>query len=170
MKTSFKQGLADFGLLILRLGVGIDMTYHGSQKLFGEPNGGWFTTDPKTGAIPDAAQLAPTLKERIGGFARFLDSLGVPYPEVNAWVAAITEFGGGLLIVFGLFTRFGALGVAIAMGVAAFLVHLGSWDARSNGMELPVMLMCMALALVFTGPGRISLDALFFRAKDPYAD
>ena len=37
-------------------------------------------------------------------------------------------------------------------------------------MELPVMLMCMALALVFTGPGRISLDGLFFRTKDPYAD
>ena len=146
------------------------MAYHGSQKLFGFPAGGWFTVDPNTGQVPAAAQLKPTLKERIDGFAGFLDSLGVPYPEANAWLAAGTEFGGGVLLVLGLLTRFSATGVAIAMGVAAFLVHRGSWDARSSGMELPAMLMCMAIALIFTGPGRFSVDALLFKSKDPYAD
>ena len=179
MKTSVKRGVADFGLLVLRLAVGADMTYHGAQKLFGEPVGPWFTENLKTGADGVAAQVAPTLDARIGGFAKFLGEgfgpdkpgLGLPYPEINAWVAACTEFGAGILVCIGLLTRFGALGLAIAMGVASFMAHRYAWDARTEGgMELTAMLMCMAVALVFTGPGRISFDALFFRSKDPYDD
>ncbi len=82
-----------------------------------------------------------------------------------AWTAAITEFAGGLLVALGLLCRFGALGLAVAMGVAAFLVHRGAWDARSGGMEFPAILMCAALALVFTGPGRFSIDGMLFGRK-----
>ena len=170
MKTSLKRGVADFGLLILRLGVGLNMAYHGAQKLFGEPVGVWFTENRVTGEDNVAAGVKATMQDRIAGFAGYLDSLGVPYPEINAWVAACTEFAAGLLVAIGLLTRFGALGLAIAMGVASFLAHPNVWDSRSGGMELTAMLMCMALALVFTGPGRISLDAVFFKSKDPYEE
>ena len=173
MKTSVQRGLADFGLLILRLGVGLNLAYHGSQKLFGQPVGKWFTLNTETGEDNVAPQIAKTMQERIEGFSKYLGEgfgpdkpgLGLPYPEVNAWVAACTEFGGGLLVAIGLLTRFGALGLAIAMGVAAFLAHPHAWDRRSDGMELAAMLMCMAAALVFTGPGRLSLDGLLFRRK-----
>ena len=173
MKTTVKRGLADFGLLILRLALGLDMAYHGAQKLFGEPVGDWFTKNLDTKQDAVAPQIQPTLEARIGGFAKYLGEgfgpdqpgLGLPYPEINAWVAACTEFGAGILVAIGLLTRFGALGLAIAMGVASFLAHPYAWDQRSGGMELTAMLMCMALALVFTGPGRISFDALFFSRK-----
>ena len=173
MKTTVKRGLADFGLLILRLALGLDMAYHGAQKLFGEPVGPWFTKNLDTKQDAVAPQIQPTLEARIGGFAKYLGDgfgpdkpgLGLPYPEINAWVAACTEFGAGLLVVIGLLTRFGALGLAIAMGVASFLAHPYAWDQRSGGMELTATLMCMAAALVFTGPGRISFDALFFSRK-----
>ncbi|QDT17590.1 DoxX family protein [Alienimonas californiensis] len=161
----------DVGLLLLRVAVGLDLAYHGSQKLWGWPNGGWFTTDPKTGEIPQSAQLAPTMEARIDGLAGFLgNGLGLPYPHVLAWTAAITEFAGGLLVALGLLCRFGALGLAIAMGVAAFMVHRAAWDVRAGGMEFPAILMCAAVALVFTGPGRFSLDGLLFgrkKAKTP---
>ena len=169
MKTSVKRGIADIGLLLLRLGLGLDLAYHGAQKLFGWPIGGWFTTPP--GAAESAVQdLAATTPARMTAFAGKLNGMGVPYPEISAWVAACTEFAGGLLVAVGLLTRFGALGLAIAMGVACALAHPASWDSRAQGMELPAMLCCMALALVFTGPGRVSLDALFFKSRDPYDD
>ena len=170
MKTSAKRGLADVGLLVLRLALGLDMAYHGAQKLFGQPVGPWFTEHLKTGTDNVAPQIAPTMQDRIKGFAGYLDTLGVPYPEINAWVAACTEFGAGLLVALGLLTRFGALGLAVAMGVASFLAHPYVWDQRSGGMELTAVLMCMAVALVFTGPGRVSVDRLLFHRETVDAD
>ncbi|NNJ25571.1 DoxX family protein [Alienimonas chondri] len=155
----------DLGLLILRAAVGLDLAYHGAQKLFGQPIGGWWTTDPRTGESP-VKDAGATIEGRIEAFAGKLDGMGLPYPEINAWAAAVTEFGGGLLVALGLFCRFGALGLAVAMGVASFMVHRGAWDNRAGGMEFPAILMCAALALVFTGPGRFSIDgALFGRKK-----
>ena len=61
-----------------------------------------------------------------GGGDRFIagvEALGFPMPVIFAWVAALAEFGGGLLLALGLGTRIAASFAAFAMFVAAFLRH-----------------------------------------------
>ena len=46
------------------------------------------------------------------------------------------------------------------MIVAAVSVHWGKGVLGSNGIEVPLLYAAIAVALAFTGPGRLSLDAL----------
>ena len=75
-----------------------------------------------------------------------------------ATLAGIGEFGGGLLLLFGLFTRLGALSIAIVMLVAILKVHWGAFFLPA-GAEYALSLFCSALALLITGGGKFSLDA-----------
>jgi uncharacterized membrane protein YphA (DoxX/SURF4 family) len=50
--------------------------------------------------------------------------LGLPFPELLAWAAALTEAGGALLLLFGLAVRGVSLPLVITMLVAIFAVHL----------------------------------------------
>ena len=127
------------GLLILRVGVGLTVAAHGSQKLFGWFGGGGIQ---KTTAGMARQQFTP---------AWFW-----------TWVAAIGEFGGGLLLALGLFSPLGGFGVLGAMLVAIVASHLhkGFWN-RNGGVEFPLMIALPALALTLIGPGAISLDNIF---------
>lgn len=132
-------GTQSFGLLLLRSILGVVMIYHGAQKLFG-----WF------GGVG------------MEGFTNNVAGLGLPGgipPLYLAYAAAIAEFGGGILLILGLLTPLAALGVAGTMGVAAFVVHRDAFSLKHNGMEFALTLFVIALALLFTGPGRFSLDA-----------
>lgn len=56
--------------------------------------------------------------------------LGLPMPSVLAFLAAWTEFLGGILLLFGLFTRLVAIPLMITMLVAATTVHASNgWFA-----------------------------------------
>ena len=75
-------------------------------------------------------------------------------------LAGILEFGGGLLLAAGLFTRPVAFILAGEMAVAYFMAHLpqGFWPIM-NGGEL-AMFYCFTWLFFFAnGPGRYSLDA-----------
>ena len=85
-----------------------------------------------------------------------ITSWGWPYPEVWAWAVAIVETLGGLLLVVGLFTRFAAVLSACVMIVALVRVRLAS--GFLGGFELEVTLLLIAIALIITGAGRISVD------------
>ena len=100
-------------------------------------------------------------------------SLGFPLPVVFAWAAALSEFAGGLFVAVGLGTRVAAGFAAFTMAVAAFgrhqahrqlLVGLGlaSVDAETlqkwGKPEMALLYLVPFLALVLTGPGRVSLD------------
>src|SRR5687767_5012880 len=87
--------VADFGLLVLRLTGLMLAAGHGFSKI-----------------------KAP------GAMAPYLANLGVPAPSLASWLAAIGEFGGGLLLALGLFTRFGAFLVVAVMTVAVMTAHL----------------------------------------------
>ena len=50
--------------------------------------------------------------------------LGMPYPEVMAWLAALTEAGGAILLVIGLAVRWISVPLMVTMVVAAVTVHL----------------------------------------------
>lgn len=127
------------GLLILRLTVGGLMAGHGGQKLFGWFGGSGFQ---QTSAMMESMQLKPG----------------------KAWATAATagEFGGGSLLALGLLNPIGAVGVIGAMSMATIKAHWGKpiW-AMQGGAELPVINSAVALALLMTGPGAISLDRAF---------
>ena len=73
------------------------------------------------------------------------------------------EFGGGILLVLGLFTRLVALSILIDMSVAIAKVHFKNGLKGTGGYEFPMMCGIVAFALIFLGAGPISLDEAFFR-------
>jgi putative oxidoreductase len=127
------------GLLLLRLVLAAVFIAHGAQKL-------WINGIPATQE----------------GFA----GMGVPAPEVVAIVVAVLEVASGLLLAIGLGTRIVAVLLAIDMAVALALVHLAAgFFAADGGYEFVLTLAVASLALVFTGPGRLAIDALFRRSR-----
>lgn len=131
---------SDWGLLILRIAMGIIFLAHGWPKL--NPNG------PMKGPA---------------GFAGWLKQMRVPLPTFFAWVVALLETVGAALLIFGLGTRILAVGFAIDMFVA-ITVALRPMGAKFTSMEggarweFEFLLLASALALLFTGAGSIALD------------
>ncbi|WP_445937289.1 HvfX family Cu-binding RiPP maturation protein [Pseudomonas sp.] len=59
--------------------------------------------------------------------------LGLPFPELLAWAAALTEAGGALLLLFGLAVRWVSIPLIVTMLVAIFTVHLPfGWQAIAD--------------------------------------
>lgn len=59
--------------------------------------------------------------------------LGLPMPELLAWLASLTEFAGGIALVAGLAVRFFSLPLMVTMLVAAFAVHWPyGWQAVAD--------------------------------------
>lgn len=59
--------------------------------------------------------------------------LGLPFPELMAWLAALTEFGGGVALIIGLGTRLFCIPLMVTMLVAAFAVHWEfGWQAVAD--------------------------------------
>lgn len=124
--------LQPLALLVMRLALGGIMTVHGYHKVF-------------------------------GGLHRFSGMVGgMGIPAWLAYVAAFTEFLGGLLILAGFFTRVAAFAICIDLGVAIWKVHIhnGLMSASPDrpGYELPLAVATLAFALIFFGGGPIALD------------
>jgi putative oxidoreductase len=126
------------GILILRLVFGLTLAAHGVQKLFG-----WF-------GGPGIAGTAP-----------FLEQLGFRPGRLQAALAGIVEVSGGLLLAAGLCSPLAAAMVISVMVVASVTVHLrNGFFAQKGGYEYNLALAACALALAFTGPGELSVDAV----------
>ncbi len=101
---------------------------------------------------------------KIGGFAAtqgYMESMGVP--GVLLPLVILTELGGGILIVLGLFTRYAALALAGFSILSGILFHGGA-----DQMQQILFMKNLAMAggflfLVAHGAGRISLDHRFGR-------
>lgn len=132
----------DAAALLLRVVAGLIFLPHGWSKIAGE-----------------------------GGAAAFAGSMNATYgiPVVFGHLAAWAEVAGAVLLVAGLFTRVDALLLAATMFVATFVVSLP--DAlfevpagaiklfvALRGIETPLAMLAICLALVLTGGGRFSLD------------
>jgi putative oxidoreductase len=65
------------------------------------------------------------------------------------------EFFCSILLILGLFTRLAAIPLVIGMAVAAFVVHGADPFAAK---ELSLLYLFIYVALIFTGPGRHSVD------------
>jgi len=94
--------------------------------------------------------------------------VGAPVPAFFQFLAALSEFGGGLSLILGLLSRFGSLGILFTMLVAtcthAFMFHDPFVNTTGQGGSFEPALVYFALALFFVinGSGRYSLDAKLF--------
>lgn len=101
------------------------------------------------------------------GTAAWLESLGMPFPLLNAYLSGITEFAGVILLTLGLGTRIIALPLIITMIVAIMTVHIDhGFSAAKNGIEIPFYFIIMLIALMVYGSGRFSIDYLIKRSQE----
>jgi putative oxidoreductase len=128
--------MGNLAALILRLVLGSLLTGHGAQKLFGSFSG-------------------PGLE----GTSGFMEMLGLTPGKPWAFLAGLSELGGGVLTVLGFLNPLGPLGIIGAMAMATVKAHSGKpiW-VTEGGAELPVTNIAAATALILNGPGKWSLD------------
>src|SRR5688572_16270089 len=127
------DGLRKWGHLLLQLFLGFIFVMHGAQKLFG----------PAFYGFPWE------------GYVGYFNKLGIAPAAFWVWVVTITEFFGGLSIFFGFLTRIWAAGLVIDMAVAILKNHINIgffWLTPGGGLEFPLTLAVLALALVLMGP------------------
>ena len=143
------RNTSDIAVLILRIAAGLIFLPHGWPKIAGEGGAASFATDVST-------------------------NYGIP--ALFGYIAAYAEFAGAILLIVGLLTRLDAFLLAATMFVAAFIVQLPDalYEVQPGaiktfvvlrGIEMPLALFAMCVALLLTGGGRFSLDALLFRKK-----
>ena len=97
----------------------------------------------------------------IDAIAGWFGSMGIPFPTLNAYMAASTEALGVLLLTLGLLTRAISIPLIIVMIVAITTVHLpNGFAAGDNGFEIPFYYMLFLLVFLSQGAGKFSLDRL----------
>ena len=103
---------------------------------------------------------------KIGGFEAtqgYMDAMGVPGALLPLVIA--TELGGGLLVLFGLFTRYTAFALAGFTILSAILFHGNIADQTQQIMFMKNLAIAGGfLFLVVHGAGTISLDQRFKRS------
>jgi putative oxidoreductase len=136
--------MARLGPLVIRLALGVIFFAHGAQKMLGWWGGAGFS----------------------GTVAAFGKN-GMPAPVATLVIAA--EFFGGMGVFFGCLTRLAAFGIAAVMAGAIYLVHFQNgfflnWanvPGKGHGFECNLGYLAMALSLILTGAGPVSIDALW---------
>lgn len=118
----------DLALLLLRIGVGLIFIVAGWGKITG-----------------------------IEGTQQFFGNIGIPLADVMAWVVAIVELVGGLMVLTGYKIQIPALLLATVMLVAIITTKLGN-DNLFQSMRLDLLLLLVNLSLAILGSGKYSLD------------
>lgn len=122
----------NFGLLIIRLGLGGMFIFHGLPKLEGGP-------------------------EMWKGIGSAMATVGITFlPVMWGLLSALVEAVGGVLLILGLGFRPVCLLLVINLIVAAmFHFHKGDgWGGASHAIEDAIMFA----GLLFVGPGKYSVD------------
>ena len=134
-----KDKLLHFGLLILRVGIGISIFYHGLPKL--------------TGGVDTWTAIGSSLS-----------AFGIDFaPTFWGLLAALTESVGGILFALGLFFRSATVFLAGMMAVA-----LGTHLMAGDGFMIyghALDLLIVFVATFFIGAGKLSLDNRLLKKK-----
>ena len=130
----------DAGLFLLRVGIGLSFVNYGAPKLFGGP-AAW---------------------EGLGHAMRYV---GITFaPAAWGFMAAVSEFCGGLALVVGGLTRPAAFFLVCTM-IVATIQHFGRGDGYSGGAFHSIEMGLVCLSLLIMGPGKHSLDGKRARRK-----
>jgi len=127
-----------FGLLIIRLAVGGILAYAGWNKLQG----------------------GEAVLNAVGANIKVI---GIDVGTGNAFtfffgiMAAVSELLGGLLLIVGYLFRTATVPL-IATMVVATLYKYGASEGDFTQYGYPLLALCVLIGLLFTGPGRISLQ------------
>ncbi|MFC7735688.1 DoxX family protein [Roseomonas sp. GCM10028921] len=122
--------LAPYGLLLLRLSLGVMFVAHAWLKI--------------------AVFTVP-------GFAGFMAQAG--FPAFLAWPVVLAELAGGLALILGLYARAVAVALLPVLA-GALLVHIGNgwvFNAPNGGWEYPAFLIVGALVQALAGDGALAL-------------
>lgn len=125
----------DSGLTFIRIFVGLLLVYHG-----------WEVFDPKQ------------MKE----YAAWDVFKGSASPSLMVYLGKGSELVAGILLATGLFTRLACLIIIGTMLYITFFVGHGKFWYED---QHPFMFVLLALVFFFTGAGKWSLDALFWRGS-----
>lgn len=121
----------DFGKLILRVTLAVLILFHGVSKILGG----------------------------VGMITGMVAKVGMP-PALG-YLVYVGEVIAPLLVLFGVWTRLGALIIAINMTVAVLLVHMPDfWTLSKTGgwaLELQGIFFVAALTVALLGAGRYSV-------------
>ncbi len=131
-----REALLNLGLLALRVLAGAGIAYHGYGKIFTPGN--------------------------MESLTQIVSNMGFQYPEYFAWGAALSEFAGGILLIFGFATRLAAFFILVTMGVAIFIHHAAD---PFSAKELSCVYATIAGALFLTGAGKISVDGNLTKSR-----
>lgn len=133
MFTDIFKKYSGYGLVSLRIGIGVVFLLHGLGKLLAV---GPFAIG-------------------ISGTSGFFSSIGIPVAIFFAWIVALVETFGGLAILAGFQTRLASLLVAVDMLVAFLVVHItNGFNVANEGGELVWVLFFGAVTLMLLGHGK----------------
>lgn len=97
----------------------------------------------------------------VSSITEWFESMGMPFPALNAYLSTITEVMGFVLLALGLGMRIITIPLIIVMIVAITTVHIeNGFNASDNGFEIPLYYILMLLTLLVYGSGKLSLDYL----------
>ena len=123
--------ISSFGLLALRLCVGVLLIHHGYEKLADIDN------------FADA----------------FVRPLHLPFPVALSYIAAFSEIAGSWMLITGVGTRFGALAIFGTMSIAIYhAIMINGFNIYL--LELLGLYWGGALCLILNGGGMFSIDYL----------
>jgi len=114
------------------------------------------------------------------GFGKLLHQIGVPLPELTAWMVTLLELLGGLAILAGALVAIVSIPLILSMLVAMFTVHLrygfssvntiGLTDAGPvfgpPGYEMNLLYIAGLLALALGGSGPWSVDRWLAKRRE----
>ena len=136
--------------------------------------------------LPEVAALNETMRDTTRGVNRMVWLIHDRWPGLGgwgpllAWTAAVSQLLAGVLILVGFFTRFAALAVCCATGMAVYIVSGGVHGMFSmNPFEWPLDthrfiqlfaglgLFTLSLGLLLGGAGGLSLDRRHAKSSVP---
>jgi putative oxidoreductase len=134
------SSLETYSWPLVRIATGLFFVPHGLQKLFSMWGG-------------DIARTAEGMAKQ-----------GLEPAMFWAYYIGVLEVFGGILLAIGLLTRPVATLLVGFMAVAAFHVHMPlGWFWTNRGMEVPLYLMLICIAIIIRGGGALSVDRLLRR-------
>lgn len=141
------ESSSSWGAFAARLTVGLIMLPHGCQKMFG-----WF----------GGRNFMRTMK-------RFTAE-EFNYPFIIAFLIIFFEFFGALFLVFGLFSRLMAFGIAVVMIGAIVVAHWKygyflNWhgEMKGEGSEFNLLMIGVCIVIIILGSGKYSMDNLLLK-------